>query len=174
VSCDSVEHLHTQTKRVSGPAVELGCTGRPNDSKGVDMVRYYHRLAAPVIALGLALAAAGPASARVNLNPAPVATSGSSQSTNLCSEVCSASGYTAGTRSGATLSHDPRPRSVALAGGSAQPRPATVVRVVTPKDGFDWGDAGIGAGGAVVLMTLAGGSALAVTAARRRVTRSTA
>jgi hypothetical protein len=49
-----------------------------------------------------------------------------------------------------------------------------VVRVVTPKDGFDWGDAGIGAGGAVVLMTLAGGSALAVTAARRRVTHGTA
>ena len=139
------------------------------------MVRHHRRLAAPVIALGLALAAAGPAAARVNLNPAPVATSGSSPSTNLCSEVCSASGYTAGTASGATLSHDPRPRSTALAEGSTQPRPAaTVVRVVTPKDGFDWGDAGIGAGGAVVLMTLVGGSALGVTAARRRVRHGTA
>jgi hypothetical protein len=160
---------------VCGHAVELGCTGRPNDSKGVDMVRYHHRIAAPVVALGLALAAAGPASARFDPNPAPIATSSSSPNTSLCSEVCSASGYTAGSQSGATLPHDPRTRSAALAAGPTQPRPtATVVRVVPPKDGFDWGDAGIGAGGAIVLVMLVGAGALGVTAARRRTTSSTA
>jgi hypothetical protein len=44
----------------------------------------------------------------------------------------------------------------------------------TPSDGFDWGDAGIGAGGAIALMTLLVGGALGVSSFRRRPTRGTA
>jgi hypothetical protein len=200
------------------------------------MVRHPHRVAS-AIALTLALAAAAPASARLELNPATGADNQSTTaSTNLCSEVCSASGYVAH-NSGATLPHDPRPRAVALAGAgygygstpiaaagttgrraavvagarhvspttlapSAGPRhvtptivatrggadhvaPTTLATPVgarhvsptasaTPNNGFDWGDAGIGAGGAVALMTLLVGGALGVSSVRRRATRSTA
>jgi hypothetical protein len=164
------------------------------------MVRYHHRITA-AIALTLALAAAAPASARPTLDPSlGAAIPGTPASTNLCSEVCSGSGYSAA-RTGAALPHDPRPRAVALAGtGSAHPSspaessgsngprsevvsgggygnpnaPATVVRVLTPSDGFHWDDAGIGAGGALALMTLLIGVALGATNIRRRAARSTA
>jgi hypothetical protein len=156
--------------------VQIGCTGRPNDFKGVDMVRHHRRIA-PAIALALALATAAPASARFDLNPAAGADSPSTSAhTNLCSEVCSASGYTAH-NTGAALPHDPRSRAVALAGAghvsATTPRPTTV-RVVTTKNDFDWGDAGIGAGGAIALMTLLGGAAFAMSSGRRRAARSTA
>lgn len=82
---------------------------------------------------------------------------------------------------GARLPHDPRPRSAALATTSnrslnvatrtlATPvscgdvcsghgygpvdTPATIVRVVAPQRGFDWGDAGIGAGSTLILIAI--------------------
>jgi hypothetical protein len=82
---------------------------------------------------------------------------------------------------GARLPHDPRPRSAALATSSdrslnvatrtlATPvscgdvcsghgygpvdTPATIVRVVAPQGGFDWGDAGIGAGSTLILIAI--------------------
>jgi hypothetical protein len=42
-----------------------------------------------------------------------------------------------------------------------------IVRVVVPDGGFDWADAGIGAGGALVLVGLGLGAARAVTNVRR-------
>jgi hypothetical protein len=48
--------------------------------------------------------------------------------------------------------------------------PTTIVRVSTPSGGFDWGDAGIGATGALGLSMLGVGGALAVS--RRRGRRS--
>jgi hypothetical protein len=46
--------------------------------------------------------------------------------------------------------------------------PAPEVRVVTTRsDGFDWGDAGIGAVGGLALITLAGGTAAIATHRRR-------
>jgi hypothetical protein len=46
--------------------------------------------------------------------------------------------------------------------------PATVVRVVAPDGGFDWGDAGIGAG-SMLALTLSGlGGVLAATNRRSR------
>jgi hypothetical protein len=91
---------------------------------------------------------------------------------------------------GAALAHDPRPRSVALAGastassGTAALRsevvsgrgyvnpgaPVNVIRVVhpSPSGGFDWGDAGIGAAGALALILLLGGGALGALSIRRR------
>lgn len=171
------------------------------------MVRHQYRNAS-ALALTLALVAVAPASARPAQNPASGAAKPSvPASTNLCSEVCAASGYATTTRvavtsarSGATLPHDPRPRSEALAGhgsggasvtvtnsasegprsevvsggGHTNPGAApTIVRVVSPANGFDWGDAGIGAGGALALMTLLIGGVLSATTLRRRATRST-
>ena len=165
----------------------------------MDMFRHYRRLAAP-IALALALAAAAPAAARPDLEPTARADNPSTPTNaNLCSEVCGASGYTAG-NAGANLAHNPTASSVAHAGagfgygssptastGSTNPRSevvsaggygnpnvrATVVRVVSPGDGFDWGDAGIGAGGALALMTLVIGGTLGATNIRRRAPRTT-
>jgi hypothetical protein len=172
------------------------------------MVRHHHRLA-PAVALTLALAAAAPASARLELNPpASSAAPSTPASTNLCSEVCGASGYTAATQPpgasagrGAALPHDPRPRAQALAGaatgsgssttassGFSGPRsevvsaggysnpsaPQTVVRVSAPSGGFDWGDAAIGAGGAVALTMLLIGGVLRTTNIRHRGTGSSA
>ena len=172
------------------------------------MVRHHHRTAAS-IALTLALTAAAPAAARPQLGQSAGAAHPSTQaSTNLCSEVCGASGHAATTQpsvasaeSGATLPHDPRVRSEALSraaagspsstiasSGSNGPRSevvsgagysnpggvATVVRTVTPGSGFHWGDAGIGAGAAVAMVTLLIGGLLLATNARRRATHSTA
>ena len=160
------------------------------------MFRHHRRLAAP-IAVALALAAAAPAAARPQLEP----TAGPSPpaSTSLCSEVCSASGYIPANAS-ANLAHHPTARSVAHAGagygyassptasaGSTNPRSEvvsaggygnpnvrpTVVRVAPSGGGFDWGDAGIGAGGALALITLAIGGTLGATNIRRRTTRNT-
>lgn len=168
---------------------------------------HHHRLAS-ALTLALALAAAAPAYARLELNPqaATVPAASTPVSTNLCSEVCGSAGYNSAT--GAALAHDPRPRSVALAGdpsaGAALPHdprarvvalaggaaaggnvpirsevvssggyanpaaPATVVRVVHHDNGFDWGDAGVGAGGAIALMLLLGAGALGAVSLRRR------
>ncbi len=43
------------------------------------------------------------------------------------------------------------------------PQPApTVIHLATPSGGFDWGDAGIGAGGTLALVTVAAGGAIAI------------
>jgi hypothetical protein len=100
---------------------------------------------------------------------------------------------------GATLPHNPRGRSEAAAGagsgspsstiasrGSNGPRSEvvsgggysnpsgspTVVRVVAPSGGFHWGDAGIGAGGAIAVLLLTG-AVLGATNVRRRASRGT-
>lgn len=170
------------------------------------MVRHHHRTTA-AIALTLALAAAAPASARHELNsPSGTAQASAPASTNLCSEVCGAGGYTAvkqlavaSAEQGATLPHNPRGSSEVLSGagsgspsstvtsrGSNGPRSEvvsgggysnpsgvpTVVRVVAPSGGFHWGDAGIGAGGAIAMLLLIG-AVLGATNVRRRATRGT-
>jgi hypothetical protein len=50
------------------------------------------------------------------------------------------------------------------------PAPTTIVRTTTPTDGFDWGDAGIGAAAGVALSMI--GLASAVTVSQRRTRRS--
>lgn len=57
--------------------------------------------------------------------------------------------------------------------GPANPSP-TIVRVVGPSSGFDWGDAAIGAAGALGLACLGLGSALAISHRRARRTRRAA
>ena len=48
------------------------------------------------------------------------------------------------------------------------PAPTTIVRVITPTGGFDWGDAGIGAAAGVALSMIALGGVLAVSHRRTR------
>jgi hypothetical protein len=69
--------------------------------------------------------------------------------------------------SSATLS--PNFHSDAADGYAQQPSPATVVRAENPN-GFDWGDAGIGAASIVGLLALGGGMTLLVSHNRRRST----
>lgn len=92
-------------------------------------------------------------------------------------------------KSGATLPHNPHPGSAATAGTSSRTvnaairtpvscgdicsghgygpvrLPASIVRIVTPSGGFDWGDAGIGAAATVALMLI--GTALLATTNHR-------
>ena len=49
--------------------------------------------------------------------------------------------------------------------------PPTIVRVIAPNSGFHWGDAGIGAVGALALAILGLGSAIAVSQRRARRSR---
>ena len=51
--------------------------------------------------------------------------------------------------------------------------PQAVVRITTPPNGFDWGDAGIGAAGGLALATIGLGGALALSQRRPRRTRQT-
>lgn len=56
----------------------------------------------------------------------------------------------------------------------ASTTPAVIVRTSDPNDGFDWGDAGIGAAGALGLSAIGLAGALTITQRRtRRVRRST-
>jgi hypothetical protein len=129
------------------------------------MIHPHHRIRS-VLALTLALTAcaAAPAAARLQLNPGPPATTQSQASTNLCSEVCGAGGYgsipqhtTTVAKHGAQLPHDPRPHPVAANPGAT-----------SSDDGFDWGDAAIGAGGTVVVLLLAAGGVHVATNRRGR------
>jgi hypothetical protein len=55
------------------------------------------------------------------------------------------------------------------AGRPEAPAPDTLVAIrEVPGNGFDWGDAGIGAAGILALLSIAGGLTLLVTARRRR------
>lgn len=51
--------------------------------------------------------------------------------------------------------------------------PQAVVRITTPPNGFDWGDAGIGAAGGLALAMIGVGGALVVSQRRPRRTRQT-
>ena len=64
----------------------------------------------------------------------------------------------------------------APAGGvvSAPAAPQAVVRIQTPLNGFDWGDAGIGAAGGFALAMIGLGGALVVSQRRPRRNRRTA
>jgi hypothetical protein len=173
------------------------------------MSHHHHRIT-PAVALTIALAAATASTALAD--PAPLARAEAaianasappSAGSGPCSEVCSGGAGSYGSlnqpartqdESGATLPHDPRPRSVALASGSngsvnatartpASPvscgdvcsshgwpvsAPATVLRIAAPSAGFDWGDAGIGAGATIALMLIGTGGVLATTHRRGR------
>jgi hypothetical protein len=163
------------------------------------MIRHHARIArSAALTLALAAIAASPASAMpppaspgpcseacsgsgYGLSPsrpaaAPVSTQPRSQitSTGPCSEVCSDRGN--GSRLGGPAT---TPTSTGLGSDVSSTNsyqsvrvPATVVRVTPANHDFDWGDAGIGAGGALGLMLAAIGGTLLL--AHRRAQSPTA
>jgi hypothetical protein len=154
----------------------IGRTGAIESTQGVDMARHYHWRLLPAVAVILALVGVASASAR----PIDAASSGANASSQTvpspCSEVCSGGAAIAqasgpSVPSGAAIPHDPRPRSEVASGGVAGS--PTVVRVATTS-GFHWGDAGIGAGGALALATFLVTGLLIVMKVRRRPTRDVA
>jgi len=130
----------------------------------------HHRITT-TIALTLALTAT--AAPVASADPAPLAHAEAAianasphpqPSNGPCSEVCSGRGYgsvNVSTRTPASTG----PRSEVVSGGGYGPVsvPATVVRVAAPGSGFDWGDAGIGAGGAFALTMIGLGGVLTAT-----------
>ena len=135
------------------------------------MVHHHPRIIrAVVMALALSAVTAPAALARFD---SPPATTSTPADTSLCSEVCSASGYVS-TSPTLTTTANSGPRSEVVSGNGygSTTAPPTVVRVVAPGSGFDWGDAGIGAAAALVLTVLLFGGGIAATNSRRRATPS--
>jgi hypothetical protein len=124
------------------------------------MVRNLRRIRF-TIALSLALAAGAAPTAWARYVQEPSASS-SPASAGVCSEVCSAGGYGTNPGIGSKVA-----RPVAATGGAATVA-SSVKQPVASSDGFDWGDAGIGAGGALALVAVVTGGVLVVTSSRRR------
>lgn len=74
----------------------------------------------------------------------------------------------------AALGYNPRPIGQQPGSVVASAHPTTPTSEPAVANGFDWGDAGIGAGGALGLMMLLAGGALIMTGSRQRPTRSAA
>ena len=111
----------------------------------------------------------------VRPNPDQQTVTGATTHTGLCSEVCSGGGYgyvtpssPAPNQTGATLPHDPRSRPTVLSTEqNTASAPATAVPAA-PDDSFDWRDAGIGAGAALVLVAIGLAGTRAATNSRKR------
>jgi hypothetical protein len=132
---------------------------------------YHHRTATITLALALAVGVPTAAAAQQPGQPSSPANG------SPCSEVCSGGGYGPGTSTSPAYSlpvilndlGNPAPCSEVCSGGGygsvSQPSP-TPVHVAAHSAGFDWGDAGIGAGGMLALTVIGLGGALTLT--RRR------
>jgi hypothetical protein len=139
------------------------------------MARHYHRRLLPAVAVILALVGVASASARPIDPPLSAANASSHTAPSPCSEVCSGGAAVApaavpSVPSGATIRPDARVASAASRGVVASP---TVARVAT-SSGFHWGDAGIGAGGALALAAFLVTGSLIVMKVRRRPAREVA
>lgn len=151
------------------------------------MVRQHRTTAAVAITLALTaslapIASADPAplvraeapiaaihgSALVRPNPDEQTATAATTHPGPCSEVCSGGAGSYGSTS--QLATTPDQSGATLSHRTASPAPA-VVRVVTHSGGFDWGDAGIGAAAALVLLGIGLTTARAATTSRRRHTR---
>ena len=138
----------------------------------------HHRI---TLTIGLALALAAAIAPVASADPPPLAQAAAAianhsthipAGSTLCSEVCSGGAYNTVKASAATPVSTGL-RSEVVSGGGYGPvsTPATIVRVVAPSGGFDWGDAGIGAGGAIALTMIGLGGVIAATNRRGRGTR---
>ena len=128
------------------------------------MSRHHERIArAAALTLALTAIAASPASAMF-----PAASPGP------CSETCSGDGHGPGVSRPAATPTSTGPRSdVSSTNGYDLTRvPPTVVRITSGDNGFDWGDAGIGAAGGLGLSMVGLGAALAVSQHRTQRTRA--
>jgi hypothetical protein len=104
-------------------------------------------------------------SAIVRSNPDQQTATAATTYPGPCSEICSGGAGSYGSMS--QLVRMPDTSRATLPHGTASPAP-TVVRVVTHSGGFDWGDAGIGAGTALVLLGIGLIGTRAATNSRRR------
>ena len=111
-------------------------------------------------ALALSAIAASSAAARPAVYSPPSSDSGAA---STCTEVCSGGGYSTAPHAQlgpahktATPAHNTTSQSVAASSSAAS------------GDGFDWGDAVIGAGGAVVVLLVGAGGVRAVALRRTR------
>jgi hypothetical protein len=165
------------------------------DMGGVEMIHQHHRIASAVaLALTLAasiapaasadpqplasaeatIAANGQAPTAVRSNPDEQTPMQATANSGPCSEVCSGGVYgladTSLADSGARLPHNPLAGTGLLSrrpsGLIAATHTPAVVHVTVPSGGFDWGDAGVGAGGMLALILIGAGGVLTV--ARRR------
>jgi hypothetical protein len=117
---------------------------------------------------------AGRATTAVRPNPDEQTPPQATVDSGPCSEVCSGDGYGFGNsssaESGAQLPHNPLAGTGLLSeqanGLVAAAHTPAVVHVTAPSGGFDWGDAGVGAGGMLALILIGVGGVLTV--ARRR------
>jgi hypothetical protein len=100
------------------------------------------------------------------------AASSSTLPSNFRSEAASNSSQSSSPASSGTLPSNFR--SEATDGHAQQPAPATVTVHANDPNGFDWGDAGIGAATIVGLLALGGGMMLLVSHNRRRTPGTTA
>jgi hypothetical protein len=135
------------------------------------MIRHHHRITT-AIALTLALAASA---APVALgDPQPLAQAESAIASHTpaspvsCGDVCSGHGY--GFVGVTRTTASPVSCGDVCSGHGYGPvnTPATIVRVVAPGGGFDWGDAAIGAGAALVLVGIGLAGTRAAPNSRRR------
>jgi hypothetical protein len=135
-----------------------------------------HRISTAIVltcALGIAATSASARPFDLNANGSYVpSANGSAAGTHdpgTRSVAAAGAGYGSGDSAiPSTGAHHPQPEAVASGGAGAPNTSATVVRVLAPTDGFDWGDAGIGAAGGLALATIGVGGALAVSHHRTR------
>ena len=159
------------------------------------MVRQHRTTAAVVISLALTASLAATASADpaplaraeaaitathasppVRPNPDEQTPTAATTYSGPCSEVCSGGAGSYGSATQPSSAHG-HPIAALLHSGpgiradSAAFTPPRVVRVATHSSGFDWGDAGIGAGASLVLLAIGLAGARAATKSRKRHTR---
>jgi hypothetical protein len=108
--------------------------------EGPDMIEPRRIKSALAAALALSAIAASSAAARPAVYSPPA--NGGAETTSTCSEACSGAGY--------------------AAAGHAQLGPSTAAS----SNDFDWGDAAIGAGGAVVILLVGAGGVRVATSRR--------
>ena len=138
------------------------------------MLRHHHQISTTIaVALALAVAAPSAASARFTPNPVP-ATKAQSVEAGPRS-IVTPGGYGAPSTSnmpntdiryvqaqGARVANELAARDAATGSPAQSPPPVQIIKVSQPN-GFDWGDAGIGAGAAIALTLVFLGSALHLT-----------
>jgi hypothetical protein len=135
------------------------------------MFRHHHPTSG-VIALALALAAVAPAGASARYAQDPPPTTSQTQAlaaVNPHSRDAANPAVRAIQAQGARVGHELAARDSLTAG----PPPPQIIRVSQPN-GFDWGDAGIGAAGGVALAMLGLGGALVVMHRPKRARQTTA
>jgi hypothetical protein len=148
------------------------------------MFRHHHQFISG-IALTLLLAAVAPSAASARIAPDPVPATAAESVQAAPRSIVTPGGYGLPAASnmpnadirdvqaqGARVAHELAARDATAGGGIVNPAPPLMVRVFQ-ANGFDWGDAGIGAAACLVLIMIALGGTLAVTRHRGDRTRDT-